>query len=323
MRSSQTSWTTLRDHNSEVSLVRNRKGACTRHRFGHHYIVFARPDDRPVDRAGRQRRQGLPAHGKRPSVHGIWHELGLHPDRRRTINLRASGSSRTTVIIEAALEREMPLLKSDGCQRDPAVRRHSTARWVQYIYEQLRDPHGAQPSSAHAMGSPSTVSGSPRSTTPTRALRAAVTADVIAQSSGRMFRRNVPGLLHVVARQREQLRPVLELVRDRGAPPKASATCRPQGVRYLYSLFGEIIRGHQGSSDPDRPVAMANGDLQYIDIIAEECHGTRRVRLERLSRNFSPGPLPGGRKTSSASRSCTPSSAPTPSTPSAHAGGSG
>ncbi|MCK4774828.1 MAG: glycosidase, partial [Candidatus Krumholzibacteria bacterium] len=41
-------------------------------------------------------------------------------------------------------------------------------------------------------------------------------------------------------------------------------------ARYLYSLFGEIIREIK-ERDPDRPVAMANGDLQYIDIIAEEC----------------------------------------------------
>jgi hypothetical protein len=50
----------------------------------------------------------------------------------------------------------------------------------------------------------------------------------------------------------------------------------PQGerdaarARHLYSLFEEVtvdIKGH----DPHRPVAIANGDLQYIDIIAEEC----------------------------------------------------
>jgi hypothetical protein len=43
-------------------------------------------------------------------------------------------------------------------------------------------------------------------------------------------------------------------------------------ARHLYSLFGEIIRDIK-QRDPGRPVAMANGDLQYIDIIAEECQG--------------------------------------------------
>ena len=43
-------------------------------------------------------------------------------------------------------------------------------------------------------------------------------------------------------------------------------------ARYLYSLFGEIARGTK-AQDPSLPVAMANGDLQYIDLIAEECKG--------------------------------------------------
>jgi len=43
-------------------------------------------------------------------------------------------------------------------------------------------------------------------------------------------------------------------------------------ARYLYRLFGTVIDDlHR--LDPDRPVAMANGDLGYIDIIAEECKG--------------------------------------------------
>ncbi|NNF39493.1 MAG: glycosidase, partial [Gemmatimonadetes bacterium] len=49
----------------------------------------------------------------------------------------------------------------------------------------------------------------------------------------------------------------------------------PQGeadavrARYMYNLFGEATELIQ-SIDPDRPVAMANGDLGYIDIIVEE-----------------------------------------------------
>jgi len=43
-------------------------------------------------------------------------------------------------------------------------------------------------------------------------------------------------------------------------------------ARHLYSLFGEIIRDIK-AKDSNRPVAIANGDLQYIDIIAEECEG--------------------------------------------------
>ena len=43
-------------------------------------------------------------------------------------------------------------------------------------------------------------------------------------------------------------------------------------AQYLYRLFGTVIDDlHR--LDPDRPVAMANGDVGYIDIIAEECKG--------------------------------------------------
>ncbi|HEX4931747.1 MAG TPA: glycoside hydrolase family 2 TIM barrel-domain containing protein, partial [Gemmatimonadaceae bacterium] len=43
-------------------------------------------------------------------------------------------------------------------------------------------------------------------------------------------------------------------------------------ARYLYSLFGEILREVK-KADPTRPVAIANGDVQYIDLIAQECQG--------------------------------------------------
>ena len=43
-------------------------------------------------------------------------------------------------------------------------------------------------------------------------------------------------------------------------------------ARYLYKLMGTVIDDlHR--LDPNRPVSMANGDLGYIDIIAEECKG--------------------------------------------------
>ncbi len=41
-------------------------------------------------------------------------------------------------------------------------------------------------------------------------------------------------------------------------------------ARYLYTLVEEVTDAIH-AVDPHRPVAFANGDLQYIDIIAEEC----------------------------------------------------
>lgn len=41
-------------------------------------------------------------------------------------------------------------------------------------------------------------------------------------------------------------------------------------ARYLYSLVGELTDAIH-AADPHHPVALANGDLQYIDLIKEEC----------------------------------------------------
>ncbi|HKK70166.1 MAG TPA: glycoside hydrolase family 2 TIM barrel-domain containing protein [Candidatus Krumholzibacteria bacterium] len=41
-------------------------------------------------------------------------------------------------------------------------------------------------------------------------------------------------------------------------------------ARHLYSLYGDVTRAIK-EVDTKRPVVMVNGDLQYIDLIAEEC----------------------------------------------------
>ncbi len=56
-------------------------------------------------------------------------------------------------------------------------------------------------------------------------------------------------------------------------------------ARYLYSLFGEVIVAIK-ARDPDAPVAIANGDIQYIDLIAEECKGLDVLGTQRLSRHL-------------------------------------
>ncbi|NNC78051.1 MAG: hypothetical protein HKN70_13145, partial [Gammaproteobacteria bacterium] len=41
-------------------------------------------------------------------------------------------------------------------------------------------------------------------------------------------------------------------------------------ARYLYSLFNEVMKAGK-SMDPNRPFSIVNGDIQYIDLIAELC----------------------------------------------------
>ncbi len=101
----------------------------------------------------------------------------------------------------------MPLLKAHGRQRHPAVRRHPAALGAatstrSYGIYTVAQPHG-RPLRLHARRR----LDARRSTTPTRRLRAAVKAELAALVDE--FK-GTPGVLDVAARQREQLRPVLD-----------------------------------------------------------------------------------------------------------------
>lgn len=172
--------------------------------------------------------------------------------------------SQPDAFIRAALDREMPLLKAMGVN---AIRQYAgiPPRWVRFIYEQ----YGIFTVLNHAMGrygvtvggtyQPNTDYSDPR-------VRAALVGEIstlVKEFEG------TPGILMWL----------LGNENNYGLTWKSAATeALPQGerdaakARYLYSLFGEAISAIK-TIDPDRPVAMANGDLQYIDIIAEETKG--------------------------------------------------
>ena len=167
-------------------------------------------------------------------------------------------------IIQAALDREMGLLKAMGVN---AIRQYAGVppRWVKYIYER----YGIYTVVNHALGrygitingvySASTDYSDPRA-------RAALTKEVLALVDE--FK-GTPGVLMWL----------LGNENNYGLTWKSAATENlPQGerdaakARFLYSLFGEVTRAIK-ARDADRPVAMANGDVQYIDIIAQETKG--------------------------------------------------
>jgi len=163
-------------------------------------------------------------------------------------------------VIEAALDREMSLLKSLGVN---AIRQYVGVppRWVAYIYER----YGIYTILNHAMGRygfeldgvwyPSTDYSDPR-------LRAAIEAEVLAMVDE--FR-DTPGVLMWLLGNENNYGLVWESAETEALPEGEREAAK---ARYLYSLFGEVTRAIK---DRDaRPVAMANGDLQYLDIIAEE-----------------------------------------------------
>ncbi|MBS2026116.1 MAG: hypothetical protein JST92_27260, partial [Deltaproteobacteria bacterium] len=167
-------------------------------------------------------------------------------------------------VIVAALDKEMPLLKRMGVN---AIRQYIgiPPKWVQYIYERwgiytmLNHTIGRYGYTLDGVWIPSVDYADPK-------LRAALTAEVVALVEQY---KNTPGILmwllgnennyglHWASSEIEAL--------PEGKRDEARA-------RHLYSLFGQIINEVK-AHDLTHPVAIANGDVQYLDVIAQECKG--------------------------------------------------
>jgi hypothetical protein len=166
--------------------------------------------------------------------------------------------------IEEVLAREMPLLKNMSVN---AIRQFAgiPPRWVQYIYER----YGIYTVVNHLVARygytldgvwmPSVDYSDPR-------LREALIAEVA--SLVEEFR-GVPGVLMWLLGNENNYGLTWTSFEIEALPEGEREAAR---ARYLYSLYEEIIQAIK-ARDPDRPVAISNGDIQYIDVIAEECRG--------------------------------------------------
>jgi hypothetical protein len=164
--------------------------------------------------------------------------------------------------IKAALAREMSLMKAMGVN----VIRHYVGmppRWVQYVYE----TYGIWTVINHTVGRYGvTVDGAwmPNTDYSDPKVREMIKAEVralVEEFQG------TPGMLMWLLGNENNYGLSwssfeIEALQD--------GERNAYKARYLYSLFGEVIDEIK-EIDQDRPVAMANGDLQYIDLIAEEC----------------------------------------------------
>ena len=165
-------------------------------------------------------------------------------------------------IIQAALDREMPLLQAMGVN---AIRQYVgiPPRWVEYIYEKygifsvLNHTIGRYGLTLDGVWTPVTDYSDPR----VRAELKAEMAAVVDEFKG------TPGVLMWLLGNENNYGLSWSSFEIEALPDGERNTAR---ARYLYSLFGEIIRDVK-RRDPGRLVAIANGDLQYIDLIAEEC----------------------------------------------------
>ncbi|WP_461415206.1 glycoside hydrolase 5 family protein [Gemmatimonas sp.] len=167
-------------------------------------------------------------------------------------------------VIKAALDREMSLLKVMGVN---VIRQYSGVppRWVMYIYEQ----YGIWTVLNHSLGRYGTTIGgvfNAQTDYSDPRVRRALTNEVLALVDE--FR-GTPGLLMWLPGNENNY----------GLTWKSAATENlPAGERdaakaaFLYSLVGEVARAIK-TRDTAHPVAFANGDLQYLDIIARAAKG--------------------------------------------------
>ncbi|MFO7655092.1 MAG: glycosidase [Candidatus Krumholzibacteriia bacterium] len=165
-------------------------------------------------------------------------------------------------IIRAALDREMSLLRNMGVN---AIRHYVgiPPRWVAYIHETygiftvLNPTVGRYGLTVDGVWHPVTDYSDPRVRTILKDEVAAVVDEF----------RGTPGVLMWLLGNENNYGLSWSSFEIEALPEGERDTAR---ARHLYSLLGEIIEDTH-RRDPDRPVAIANGDLQYIDLIAEEC----------------------------------------------------
>ena len=172
--------------------------------------------------------------------------------------------SQSDDFIMSALDREMSLLKSMGVN---AIRQYVGVppRWVQYIYER----YGIWTILNHAVGRYGVnVDGTWIASTDysDQRTREVLIAEVVAMVQEH---RNTPGLLMWLLGNENNYGLTWSSAETEDLPVGERDAAR---ARYLYSLFGDVVQAIK-QIDTSRPVAMANGDLQYIDLIAEETRG--------------------------------------------------
>ena len=170
--------------------------------------------------------------------------------------------SQSDDVIEAALAREMPLLQDMGVN---SIRQYVgiPPRWVQYIYEE----YGILTMLNHTVGRygytldgtwiPSVDYSDPQ-------FRAAVTAEIVGLVEEYS---DTPGVLMWLLGNENNYGLHWSSFEIEALPEGERDDAR---ARYLYTLYAEITDEIK-RVDPEKLVGISNGDVQYIDIIAEEC----------------------------------------------------
>ena len=166
-------------------------------------------------------------------------------------------------VIMAALDYEMPLLKNMGVN---TIRQYTgvPARWIKYIY----DKYGIYTMLNHSFGRYGlTVKGkweanTDYSNTAVRELLLKEVKEMVSQY------KNTPGLLLFLLGNENNYGLFWRGAETENIPMADRKSTKD--AYHLYKLFNDAVR-EMKAIDNNHPMAICNGDLLFLDIIAKEC----------------------------------------------------
>ncbi|MGG9972047.1 glycoside hydrolase family 2 TIM barrel-domain containing protein [Ferruginibacter sp. SUN002] len=166
-------------------------------------------------------------------------------------------------VIRAALDYEMPLLKNLGVN---TIRQYVgvPSKWIKYIYENygiytvLNHSFGRYGLTLKGAWVPNTDYSNPL----TKELLLKEVKDMVSQY------KNTPGLLMFLLGNENNYGLFWRGAETENVPMQDRKSTI--GAKYLYKLFNEAALEIKGI-DQSHPVAICNGDLLFLDIIAKEC----------------------------------------------------
>jgi len=181
-------------------------------------------------------------------------------------------------VIRAALDEEMALWQNMGVN---AIRTYiwMPPKWISYIYENfgiytmINSQFGAYGLTIDGVWYPSTNYGDPK-------VRKALIDESVKMAN--MYK-NTPGLLLYMLGNENNFHLSWEGAEtDSGIPIDEEGAAIRQSARNMYKLFNDATLAMK-KVDPNHPIAVCNGDLVYLDIMATECkdidiYGTNMYR---------------------------------------------
>lgn len=182
-------------------------------------------------------------------------------------------------IIKAGLDTEMSLLKNMGVN---VIRQYTgvPARWIRYIYEKygiytmLNHSFGRYGLTLNGVWTPVTIYDDP------------VTSEFLMQEVTQLAEqyKDTPGLLFYLLGNENNYGLFWQGAETEDFPDDEGQKkfIGEKRGRPMYKLMNDAAKAMK-AIDPNRPVAMCNGDVLFIDIIAEECpdidiYGTNTYR---------------------------------------------